>query len=185
MNMLTMLSSVSSLSVLAGVQHVIIRDDENNGYDDSDFYYVGVNVVTGEYFKHYHSSTRHGGYNELLNSVMISVLAQNVQAEVQAMFAKACIAKATEIMNNDYSYVISTGDTVQVTNTRARKHKGEVFTVTDKSTYHDTYGRVQTTYLHGGDVIKTANTNCTRTVLGDAIINTVAERLALGLAVKF
>ncbi|AMM43617.1 hypothetical protein FDG95_gp374 [Pectobacterium phage vB_PcaM_CBB] len=185
MTIIALLSSVAAVANLADVDSVIIMDGENNYYDDSDFYYVGVNIKTGEYFKHYHSTTRAYGFRDLPKSVCINALADNVQEDVRAMYKQACINEARRLMDTDYDYIISTGDTVKVTNTRARKHKGETFVVTHTSTYEDNYGRTQTVYLHGGDDVKTSRTNCTRIAVGDAVINKVAERLAVGLAIKF
>lgn len=188
MSLITLLSSIAAISALTGLDNIIMMDGENNYYDDSDFYYVGFNASTGQYFKHYHSTTRAGGFRSMPNAVLLSSLSTAAQEEAGQYFKNACLAEAERLMNEEYSYVLSVGDTVNVSNTRVRKHKGETFTVLDKSTYKDMYGRTQTVYLHGandaGD-IKTAHVNCTRVALGNEVLQDVAERLALGLAIKF
>lgn len=185
MNMIASFSSVKAVAELAGLENIIMVDGENNGYDDSDFFYVGFNARTGDFFKHYHSTTRASGFRDLDNSVMVNALSESAQEQAREYFKAACFKEANRLMNVFYDNVISVGDTVTVTNTKARKFKGETFTVTDTSVWNDQYGRSMTKYLHGANGVKTNTLNCTRVSVGAAVLNKVAERLAVGLAIKF
>lgn len=185
MQMINHFKTVTGLA-LAGIENVIISDSENNYYEDSDFYYVGVNVKSNEFFKHVHSTTRFGGYAPLDKAIMISQLSEELQETIKALYIKASETAAIEHANQ--SSRIEKGDTVKVTNTRARYHKQASFTVDNITVYRDRFDRVQTVYLHGtdeqGQTVKTSATNCTVITHGEDKIKNIADRLRLGLRIK-
>lgn len=181
MNKVSMVKSISEL-IHIGFENVIFRDMENNYYEDSNFCYVGVNVRTGKYFKHVHSTTRFGGYDHLEKSVDFKDLPEEIQKEVSEIFKNSTLEQAKEYITNRGE--IMCGDVVQVTNARARKHKMVMFTVNNISSYRDYYGRCRTVYLHGkdehGEEVKTAMTNCQIVHIGDSHLHKVAERFSIG-----
>lgn len=102
---------------------VIFYQGEHNGYDDSDFYYVGVDTETGMLFKHIYGSTRWAGSQPLEDSIDFSEMIESEGEKAKEQFQNA-------IKNLvDADKTILEGDTVIVSNPRARNHKGETFII--------------------------------------------------------
>lgn len=180
MTMLTAFTNLAAMVAITGIENIIIVSREENGYDDSDFYYVGVNIKSGEYFKHYHSTTRGAGHNPLDNAAFIGSLSDTLQATVREMFKSSCVAEANRLLSTDLDRWIDVGDTVKVSNPRARKFKGVEFVVTGFDDFIDGYGRRKTVYLLGDNGIKTNITNCTKINSGDKSIAALVDDLEVG-----
>ena len=162
---------------------VAFYDGENNGYDDSDFYYMILDTVDNKVIKFVHSTTRcyaNSKFPYEFVSVVGTPLAQEYMDRAKEV---AKVQVLEKLDNNEIGNWGEKGDIVLVTNPRVRKYKAETFFVTDiaETNY---YGKV-TTNLLGRNVqskfVKTADTNCTVLIHSDKKIKNLAERFVLGM----
>lgn len=179
--MTTQTISVDSLLVLTSIitdgTLVCVNSVEHNGYDDSDFCDIILDLANRDIREVCTHTTRGAGYTSS-NSVAIATYSDEVRKALMAEFMT--IGKEMALKYFQEHSVIHVGDTVQVSNPRARKFKGEIFTVDNISTYHDNYGRAQTTYAHGGD-IKTSVRNCSVLAVSDSVLTNSADNLYYGM----
>jgi len=183
MNTTNLLNSIRAFFNDASIQYVILCDRENNHYDDSWFYFIALDLVNGRVIKHVHSSTTGAGYRDLPNSVMLNNVPDEFHAEVHAIANEASLIQAREYIMANEDYKITVGDTVTVSNPRARKHKGVTFVVAGLDSWIGRYGRVESTHAYDAnrDVV-TALANLTVVEPSAARVSNTAERILLGLA---
>ena len=125
------------------VDFVILSEGENNGYDDSDFYYNLYDVKNHTIVKHIHSTTRGYGYNPVEGTVMNYKDCSDEQVEI---ILDGATKKAINMIEVLGAYV--EGDVVEVVKGRKYK-KGTTFTAQHSFIYRDRYGRYLTKYLKG------------------------------------
>lgn len=134
-------------------RYKIYNDGENNGYDDSDFYYMALDTKENKVIKHVHSSTRHAGFSPLEDSEMCLNDSELIK-RVENIICKG--------IDTDLSkFEIFEGDTVKVTNPRVRNFKGVEFEVLSMRRYQP-----YTPYVLYGDGIHSAMKNCEVIKLG-------------------
>lgn len=173
----------------AAIINVIMYDGEHNGYDDSDFYYVGINIKTGKYFKHVYGSTRWAGKQELPNCVEFGDLAED---EIDGMSKEAIKrmfdAEVERIMLENLEDMtvlekVRVGDTVKVTNKRAKYYKDLEFVVKE---VRDDYfrGRYSRTLLWSDNHVNTATTNVTITKHAEHNLESFRQTIKAGRSIK-
>lgn len=143
-----------------------ISSFEVNGYNDSDFYEVVYDATTDRADQILVDTTRFAAVHGLPERVPAT-------PEIRAKFLVALAKQAAKAAETT---PVAVGDTVKVTNPRARNHKGEVFVVTDFSEYRDRYGRSQTTYVHGEGGIRTSVQNVDKISAGEQGIKNLMDR---------
>ena len=157
-------------------RNIIFADLEKNGYHDSDFFYLYLST-DGIIKSHVHSTTRAGGFIPLENSINKIGCAETMEAVRKAARVQIASAAREMIANPNLGANILVGNTVKVSNKRARKFKGEVFKVTKISYWKSQYGRIETTYAHGAKGIKTNVNNCTVVQFSDDHLSNMANNL--------
>jgi len=123
---------------------IIIRDREENLYDDSYFHYTYVDLVEGRVGSHMHSCTAYAGVSPLENSKMLS---EATEAEVRCVdyIIHLESIKAIEQCSGKLA-----NDVVRIV--KGRKFaKGFEFTYIRTDEYRDMYGRLQALYAVGVD----------------------------------
>lgn len=163
-------------------RNIILNEGEDNHYDDSDFWQVYLDRSSRQLVKHYTGSTRWGGTADPLPE---STHVWHLNDQLRKYFREqaTCIAKeqALQLIIGADASKARSGDTVKVTNPSARKNKGVEIIVHHRSEYCDSFGRVQTTYLHSVDGVKVIEHNCTITAVSDSRLNDLAENLLVGI----
>lgn len=177
----TLTVSVETLEVLAAIiadeTTVCMNTVHHNGYDDSDFCDVVLNLATRKIYEVCTHSTRGAGY-KASGAVAVTSYSEEVQQALYAEFKSV----AREVAEQHYkeNNIKHAGDTLIVSNPKARKHKGEVFVCTGFSSFNDTYGRVQTRYVHG-EGVKTNTNNCTIVAVNPSVLDDAWQDLFLGV----
>lgn len=173
--------STEVLAVLASIItdgiKVIVNCVEHNGYDDSDFCDIILDLANRNIFEYCTHSTRGAGYRSLADSVAITIYSE----EVQNALYKEFDAISREVADKHYkeNNIKHAGDTLQVTNPKARKHKGEVFICTGFEEYRDHYGRLQTLYALG-EGVRTNVKNCSVLTVNPKVLNEARDNLFYG-----
>lgn len=157
--------------------NVCVNSVEHNMYDDSDFCDIMVNFATRQISEFCTHTTRAGGY-KASPSVALTSFTEAEQTAIMDEFKRVARSQVRQyyIDNN----IKHTGDTLIVSNPKARKHKGEVFICTGFSEYTNMYGRVATRYAHG-DTVKTNVNNCNVIDVSENVLNEVWDNLFYGV----
>ncbi len=168
------------------VRYVVYRQDENNYYDDSDFYWMIHDRIDGKIIKHVYGTTRCGGCSEFPHKVHMLVEGFTANYEYEKNVVEPLAIKQVD----EYlgSQDIEIGDIVKVTNKRVRNFKDETFLVESKRDFKLRYGMVASTTLFGENVlsepIKTAESNVTVIRHNDSKVKRTANRLVVGLSIR-
>tara|TARA_R110000796_G_scaffold192641_1_gene309280 strand:+ start:1041 stop:1547 length:507 start_codon:yes stop_codon:yes gene_type:complete len=168
---------------MKNVRYIAYRDDENNGYNDSDFYFMILDTLDNKIIKHVHSSTRCGGFVDFKHDYL-DLTKDERRFEIEA---KAVEVAKTQVLDRISNYDVEVGDIVKVTNPRVRSFKEETFKVESTRDFKK-YGRVISTTLFGenvhSDQIKTGETNVTVLRHNDKKLESAAFRLSVGLSLR-
>ena len=100
---------------------IAYRNDENNGYDDSDFYFMILDTVENKIIKHIHSTTRFAGSSKFKYELLD--LTQDERRF--AIEAKAIEIAKKQVVDKMSYYDVEVGDVDNVTNPRDRSFKEE------------------------------------------------------------
>ena len=180
--MKTLLATLRDLMAVPALQYVIIRDDENNYYDDSYFYYIAYDLVNDCIIKHTHSATAYGGFKNLDNSVLVQSLPEQYHQQIRTLSENAALKQARDHIMDCETTRIMHGDTVTVTNEKARKHKGVTFVVYGLDEWRSRFGRVESVRAYNEDrSVITATTNLTVAIPSQHRVEQLADRILLGL----
>ena len=168
----------------ADARYVCYRQDENNYYDDSDFYFMIHDRVENKIIKHVYGTTRFGGHVDFPHELHMLIDGFGSHHEYENQVVKELALKmAPEFAS---ARDIQIGDIVKVTNPRVRKFKGETFKVQEMRDFKLRYGMVATTTLFGENVfsepIKTNKDNVEVITHNDKKLDSVAFRLMVGLS---
>jgi hypothetical protein len=173
-------------TIPVNIRFVVYRQDENNGYDDSDFYYMIHDRVENKIIKHVYGTTRCGGYAKFDGELFMLVDGFTSHYEYEKKFIQPIAKK--QVLALISSYDVEIGDIVTVSNPRVRSFKNETFKVSSKKDYTLRYGKVASTTLFGengkGEAIKTAESNVTIMFHNDKKIEDAAFRLAVGMSLR-
>ena len=138
--------SSSSSSSSSSPRFIAYYEGENNGYDDSDFFTMFLDLQEKKVVKHIHSTTRCGGH--------VAFKHKYVEKYDDLEIIKLAKTFSLEVLSSDYAGRINytnEGDIVQVTNTRVRKHKGSIFKITSLRKCQFSYG--DKFYCLGKDIV--------------------------------
>ncbi len=170
----------------ADARYVCYRQDENNFYDDSDFYFMIHDRVENKIIKHVYGTTRFGGHVDFPHELHMLIDGFGGHGEYENTVVKPItLAAAPEFANNRD---VEVGDIVKVTNPRVRKFKDETFKVEEMKDFKLRYGMVASTTIYGENVfsepIKTALSNVTVVRHNDKKLDSVAFRMMVGLSLS-
>ena len=151
---------LKELRGLKNIRYIKYYEGENNYYDDSNFYSMYLDLKDKKIIKNIWGTTRCAGINNTFveeNKLEISDLTIQSDFDLLEQIAEKEIDKESLLRQIGFK----AGETVKVTNTRARKFKGETFKITKiQGCYYDR----NKTYLFGVDAnnnpIKTSKDNC-------------------------
>lgn len=143
-------------------RYIIYYEGENNGYDDSDFYYMAIDTKENTIVKHVYASTRHAGFSPLEDSE------KKVGCSFYLDHARSiAIGEINHnMMYDNGSYEPWPDDEVRVSNPKARKHKDVIFKLDHKFKYKPWYPETAVGYTSDGEKIKTAVKNLSIIFLG-------------------
>lgn len=163
------------------VDNIVLCESESNGYHDSDWHAIYIDLPNGTLNAKLVNSTRFGGgFEPVPNSVELDSLTDEVKVQVNEIANEIAKAYAKEyLMSKGSRFHI--GEVVNVSNNRARKFKGETFVI----------GKIEDRFFKGSKVgtflvskcgtIYTNMNNVTKVETPNYIIEKCANTILIGL----
>jgi hypothetical protein len=157
---------------------VAYHQDEDNGYDDSDFYIMILDTKEEKIYKHVYGSTR------FANAIPFQYEYEDLTSDSgRYEYLEKALEIAKKIVNETITKV-QVGDIVKVTNPRVKSFKGEIFKVETLRDFRLRYGRVVSTTLYGknddGVAIKTSESNVSIIKHSDSKLYEEAYKIVVG-----